>query len=600
MISKLKSYQEYLFLGGCFALALAIVLTTLMAQKSLRDYTELLQEELAARLMQTAGRAAHLFSHEELESLKKPEDAAKELYAKKRGELIQFGNENSVKFVYFLRYLDGELQYIIDNDQDPTSQVTLGQVTPPDDYVHHAFNGKRVATRIGVYAGVWDGLMSAYAPVFGPSGEVVAVAGVDIADQALITASRNIRSINRLMSVELVTVLLAVLFLVLFYRHRAKGFQSAYQAKTQFISMMSHEIRTPMNAIIGISEILTNDKELSESAVSYVNDIKQAGGALLNIINDILDLSKLELGRMKLTEVDFSLEEFLGNIRAMASFLAKDKQLAFNNQTQGTLPDYLYGDDVRLRQILINIIGNAIKFTSKGSVTLKTIAWDNRLVFEVTDTGLGIKTEDLPFLFEPFKQLDTTVNRHIKGTGLGLSISRHLLGLMGGAIEVESQYGQGSTFRITLPLILGAKPVDPEIPAAKLEFSSEVRALVVDDNDMNLVVAKGLLRIFKVKSETASSGFEALDKVTKNDFHLIFMDQMMPEMDGVETTAKIRALGGRFERLPIIALTANAMTGAKESLMEAGMDDFLSKPIQRQELAAILARWVPVGEKLYA
>ncbi|MDR0549798.1 MAG: response regulator [Deltaproteobacteria bacterium] len=596
---KLRPHWERLFLAACFALALGMVVTTILAQRSLSDYTVLLQRNLADRLKYTAGRATRLMPQEVLEKLKTPKDAESELFAQKRQELIQFALENSVKFVYFLRYVDGKLQYVMDNDLDPTTQVSLGQETEPDGYVHKAFAGQREATDFGIYAGVWDGLMSAYAPIFGSQGEVIAVAGVDINDQAIVLASRNVRQINRLMFVELATVLAAVVVLVVFYRYRAKDFQSAYQAKTQFISMMSHEIRTPMNAIIGISEILASDKELSESALSYVMDIKMAGDALLNIINDILDLSKLELGRMNLTMVDFNLNEFIGNIRSMASYLAEGKNLTFNYESKGSWPAYVKCDDVRLRQILINIIGNAIKFTPTGSVTLRLIGQESRLAFEVEDTGIGIKNEDLPFLFEPFKQLEATRNRHIKGTGLGLSISRHLLNLMGGAIEVESQYGQGSLFRVIVPKVEGQKPVQEENLALKLEFDPKVKVLVVDDNDMNLVVASGLLRIFKVKSDTASSGQEALDKVVKNDYHLVFMDQMMPEMDGVETTAHIRAMGGRFQRLPIIALTANAMTGTKESLMRAGMDDFLSKPIQRQELAAILARWVPVGEKLY-
>jgi signal transduction histidine kinase/AmiR/NasT family two-component response regulator len=591
----LKPYLEKLFLAACFALALGIVITTLLAQNSLDDYTVLLQADLAARLKQTAGRATQLMTEEELDRLREPEDAQSELFTIKRRQLIAFAHENNVKFVYFLRKVGDELCYIIDNDLDPKSMVTLGQVTEPDNFVHLAFLGERVATNFGVYAGVWDGLMSAYAPIRGVDGKVLAVAGVDIADEAMISASRNIKGVNRLMFVELATVLLAVFFLIVFYRRQAKDFQSAYQAKTQFISMMSHEIRTPMNAIIGMSEILASDKELSKPALKYVSDIKLAGNALLNIINDILDLSKLELGRMKLTEVDYNFNEFIGSIRVIGDYLAEDKNLSFIYESEGTWPEYVFGDDVRLRQILLNIIGNAIKFTTKGSVTLRVIGQESRLVFEVIDTGIGIKNEDLPFLFEPFKQLDLAKNRHIKGTGLGLSISRQLLSLMDGLIEVESYYGHGSKFRISAPLVLGQKPASQNMPA-KLDFTHEVKVLVVDDNNMNLMVASGLLKIFKIKSDTASSGREAIDKVLSNEYHLVFMDQMMPEMDGVETTTRIRAMGARFKRLPIIALTANAMSGARESLIEAGMDDFLSKPIQRQELASILARWVPEGE----
>ncbi|MDR1086622.1 MAG: response regulator [Deltaproteobacteria bacterium] len=594
---NLGPYQEKLFLLACLVLALGIVITTVQAQKSLNDYTELLQKDLAVRLKYTASRAVHLMTSEELAGLKTSEDMKGELYDRKRRELMEFGRENNIQFVYFVRYEGPELQYIIDNDLDPSTRVKLGQATEPDSYVHLAFAGQNVATDMGTYAGIWDGLMSAYAPVFDEDKNVVAVAGVDISDRAMIAASRNIRNINRLIFVELSMVLAAVIFLVIFYRHRAQGYLTAYQAKTQFISMMSHEIRTPMNAVIGMSEILASDKELTQAAQVYVHDIKMAGNALLNIINDILDLSKLELGRMKLTEVDFSLGEFIGNIKSMANYLAADKGLEFVYEVKGDPPAYLKGDDVRLRQILINVIGNAIKFTARGSITLRLTADDKTLKFEVADTGIGIKSEDIPFLFEPFKQLDTAKNRHIKGTGLGLSISRYLLGLMGGTIEAKSQYGRGSNFIIIVPRTEGKKPAVQEGADGRIEFGYEVCALVVDDNEMNLLVAAGLLKIYKIKSETVLSGKEALEKVAENDYHLVFMDQMMPEMDGLECTAKIRAMGEKYKKLPIIALTANAMTGAREALMEAGMNDFLSKPIQRQELAAILAKWVPEGRK---
>jgi signal transduction histidine kinase/ActR/RegA family two-component response regulator len=593
----LRSIIEKMVLAFCCALAAGMIVTTVLVRLSLQDYTILLQKDLADRLMQTAGRATSLLTEEDLAALKGPEDMNGELFQRKRQEFIEFAEDNSVKFVYFLRYIGDQLQFVIDNDLDPETMVSLGQVTDPDSYVYAAFAGRRTATDMGTYAGVWDGLMSAYAPVFGANGQVVAVACVDISDEAMITAGRNTRYISGLMLAEMCTVIFAVAVLLVVYRRRARSFQEAYQSRTEFISMMSHEIRTPMNAIIGISEILTNDEHLSPSAKSYIRDIKTAGDALLNIINDILDLSKLEMGKMQLLSVDYNFHEFLDNIQSIANYLARDKGLNFKYKIQGLLPNYQKGDDVRLRQILLNIIGNAIKFTIKGSVTLRVKAEEKNIIFEIVDTGIGIKEEDLPHLFEPFKQLDEAHNRHIKGTGLGMSISRYLANLMGGAISAESVYGQGSLFRLVIPRIEGQKPVEALSPDNEPAMGKDVKVLVVDDNALNLTVASGLLRIHKIKSDTASSGFEALQMLADNDYHLVFMDQMMPEMDGLETTARIRALGGRYKELPIIALTANAMLGTRELLIKAGMNDFLSKPIKRQELAAILAKWVPEGEK---
>jgi CheY-like chemotaxis protein len=353
-----------------------------------------------------------------------------------------------------------------------------------------------------------------------------------------------------------------------------------------------------MNAIIGISEILLSDPSLALSPRRYVADIKTAGTALLSIINDILDLSKLELGKMALTTVDFSLKNLLANLKTMTGFLVADKNINVSFVIPPDLPDYLKGDDVRLRQVLLNIIANAIKFTNSGSVTIKASSDDKTIVFEVADTGIGIKSEDLPFLFEAFSQLDATKNRHIKGTGLGLAVSKYLVELMGGTITVESVYGEGSVFQVSLPRVDGVKPKPVKKFKSSLDFGGDVKVLVVDDNELNLTVASGLLRIHGIKSDMAASGSKALEMVASTPYHLIFMDQMMPEMDGLETTAKIRALGGRLKEIPIIALTANAMAGARESLISAGMNDFLAKPIQRDELSAILSKWVPIGQRL--
>ncbi|MDR1487509.1 MAG: response regulator [Deltaproteobacteria bacterium] len=598
MNNKLASISEILLLGVFSLLAIGVVITTIQAQNSMEIYTSLMQHDISSRLKLTSKHAARLMSLEDLENLKNPQDMETELWEIKRKLLMDFAEEYNIQFVYFLRKIDDRLYYIIDNDLDPETQVTIGMETEADGYVAGAFAGDTVATDMGNYAGIWDGLMSAYTPIFNEAGEVVAVAGVDISDASMISAGEHARSVNRLLTVELATVLSAVLFLVIVYRRRAKGFQSAYQSKTQFLSMMSHEIRTPMNAIIGISEILITDKTLSEGAKSYVNDIKTAGTALLSIINDILDLSKLELGKMTLLEVDFSLLRLTDSVMSMAKFLAGDKGLTIKEEKIGDLPAYLKGDDVRIRQVLLNIIGNAVKFTAKGSIILKVWADEKSVYFEISDTGIGIESKDLLHLFEPFKQLDSAKNRHIKGTGLGLSISKYLIELMSGSIEVESVYGEGSAFRVIIPRVEGKKPVQVGVAAEGVNFGGSVLALVVDDNELNLTVASGLLRLHGIKCDKASSGKKALELLREKKYQLVFMDQMMPEMDGVETTAHIRAMGGRMNDIPIIALTANAMSGARETLMAAGMNDFLAKPIQRQELTSILSKWVPVGEKL--
>ncbi|MDR3204593.1 MAG: response regulator [Deltaproteobacteria bacterium] len=598
MKSNISDILEKIFVVLFLLLAAAVLYTTFKSHVYIENYAALMKDDIGSRLKLAASHAAALMTENDLDQLKSPEDMESELWASKRAILINFAKEYNVQFVYFLRYVGEELQYIIDNDQDPASQVTLGQITDPDGYVHIAFAGKTVSTDMGQYAGIWDGLMSAYSPVLDSRGQVIAVAGVDIADSAMIAAGSHAKNVNRMMIAELGAVICAVILLLIITKRRARGYMTAYQAKTQFLSMMSHEIRTPMNAIIGISEILGKDAQLSETAKNYVEDIKTAGSALLTIINDILDLSKLELGKMSLAPTDFSLGKMIKDVLETSKFLTGEKNIVINYESQGDLPRYLYGDDVRLRQVLLNIMSNAIKFTSHGSVSLKVTSENEQIIFEVIDTGVGIKEEDMSHLFESFKQLDTLKNRHIKGTGLGLAISKFLVELMGGKITVQSVYGQGSAFRLTIPKVEGKKPKVVDSETRLLNFGQSVTALVVDDNNLNLTVASGLLRLHGIKSEKASSGREALNKVNYSTYQLIFMDQMMPEMDGLETTAAIRAMGGYFQDIPIIALTANAMIGAKESLLAAGMNDFLAKPIKNNELAAILAKWVPVGLKI--
>ena len=374
---------------------------------------------------------------------------------------------------------------------------------------------------------------------------------------------------------------------------------AASQAKNQFLASMSHEIRTPMNAILGISEILLHNGTLNPQEQKYIEDIKCSADALLTIINDVLDISKLEFGKLSLEEKDFDFKKFLENILSIGEHLAAPNTLKFHYKEVGNLPRYLRGDDIRLRQILLNILSNACKYTKQGSVTFSVFADNASLRFVVADTGMGIKKEDLTFLFDPFRRFDATQNRTVQGSGLGLSICQKLVELMDGSIEVESEYNWGTTFTTTIPLKLGDKPVENNTgEAVRVAYTSDVRILIVDDNEINLTVAEGLLTdIFGITCELASSGNEALQKVHETDYSIIFMDQMMPEMDGLETTSHIRAMGGKFANVPIISLTANAIKGTRELMLASGIDDYLTKPINIDELAAVLNRWIPDAMK---
>ncbi len=373
--------------------------------------------------------------------------------------------------------------------------------------------------------------------------------------------------------------------------------EEAARAKSDFLANMSHEIRTPMNAIIGITEILLHGGDLGESQRKYVGDIKQSADSLLAIINDILDISKLEVGKMSLAPTTFDFGLFLENIRSLAAYLAGEKGLAFAYETDGELPAFLLADDLRLRQVIVNLLANAVKFTPAGKVTLRVGVPGTTLRFDIQDTGIGIRPEDQASLFQPFRQVDSTRNRRIKGTGLGLSIAKNIVGLMGGCISLVSEYGQGSTFSVVIPKIAGESGgLATSGAPSRYVYADTVRILVVDDNEINLSVAAGLLKtLHGLDSDLALSGAEALEKVAAGRYDLIFMDHMMPDLDGVETAARIRRMEGWRKTVPIIALTANTAAGAREMLLASGMTDFLAKPIQKAELERVLAIWIPAG-----
>ncbi|MCL1975410.1 MAG: ATP-binding protein [Firmicutes bacterium] len=370
--------------------------------------------------------------------------------------------------------------------------------------------------------------------------------------------------------------------------------QAANEAKSQFLANMSHEIRTPMNAVLGMAELLLQET-LNKRQYRYVQDIKTSAVSLLNIINDILDVSKIQAGKLKLVPVHYDFGQMIDNIGSMAQFLVEDRGIAFKMLIPQQAHVCLYGDDVRLRQVLLNLLSNAIKFTVNGHVQLAVNFGENTLELTVSDTGIGIPPESIPKLFNDFEQADILKNRSTKGTGLGLSISKALVEMMGGYIDVESEYGRGSAFTVNIPFILGdpalIHSVDTNVIAI---YAPEAKVLVVDDNSTNLNVACGLLELYSIKVDTAVSGKQGIDKMLQNKYDLVFMDHRMPGLSGVDTTKVIRELG---INIPIIALTASAIEGAKEKMLESGMNDYLWKPIIKAELQRILKKWLP-AEKL--
>ncbi|MCR5090985.1 MAG: DegV family EDD domain-containing protein [Oscillospiraceae bacterium] len=393
-------------------------------------------------------------------------------------------------------------------------------------------------------------------------------------------------------------------------RKQAKEIAELNTAQNRFFSSMSHEIRTPINTIIGLNEMILREN-VSDEVREDAENIQSASKMLLQVINDILDMSKFESGQMELAPASYRTGDMLSEVVGMFWNRAKEKNLEFRVDVAPDIPEELYGDEVRIKQILINVINNAIKYTSEGSVALQIQCErreDNavRVIYTVSDTGVGIKKESLPYLFTAFKRVDEEKNRHIEGTGLGLSIVKNLVDLMGGTISVNSVYTKGSTFVIELPqTVVSDRPIG-EIGSGERHIMGEhdayhqsfeapgAKVLVVDDTAANLLVVKKLLRDTKVQLTTAGSGREALEKTLDTAFHVILMDHMMPEMDGIECLHRIRTqTGGVCGGAKIIALTANAGGDLKAMYAKEGFDGYLIKPVSGRDLERELYHALP-------
>lgn len=384
--------------------------------------------------------------------------------------------------------------------------------------------------------------------------------------------------------------------------------EASNRSKSIFLSNMSHEIRTPINAILGLDTMILRESK-EEDIRNYALDIRNSGQTLLSLINDILDLSKIESGKMELVEGEYDFASVIHDVMNMISIKAEQKHLALNLKLDENLPSRLYGDDVRIRQILINIMNNAVKYTEEGSVTLSISGEKNEqevlLHFSVKDTGIGIKEEDMHKLFGKYDRIEEKRNKNIEGTGLGMSITAAFLALMNSELKVNSVYGKGSEFYFDIKQkILNAEPIGElesritnkiDEKDLKLSFTApDAHILVVDDNAMNRKVFMGLLKKTKLKIDEAESGKECINLCRNNKYDIVFLDHMMPEMDGVETLKHMKGLEEFVNAdTPMIVLTANAISGAKEEYLKAGFNDYLTKPINPEKLEKMIVRYLP-------
>ena len=553
--------------------------------------------------------------------------------------LTIFRDNVELEYVYCIKE-DTPGNFIFIMDTDPVSPASYGDSVEYTEALAQAGRGTASVDEVP-YTDQWGSFYSAYSPVFDSTGKVV---GIVVADFSSDWFDGQLASQTRSMVLGYAVILLFSLlfagvlsFLIVKPYVKAQGelleekvrAESASNAKSDFLANMSHEIRTPINAVLGMNEMIIREdnraldvaesdpmlvQEALENINVYAGDVKKAGHNLLAIVNDILDFSKIEAGRMELAEAPYQLSSLINDINNMIMFKAQDKGLVFNVEADPSLPDELLGDEVRVRQILTNLLNNAVKYTEKGSVILKLRGKkqdENTLILTIVvwDTGIGIKPEDKEQLFNKFERLEMDRNSTVEGTGLGLAITHNLIELMGGNIEVESEYGKGSIFTVNIPqkIVSGSTLGDLQTrlkdnapgnrPYKESFRAPDATILIVDDTRINLTVAVNLLKNTKMKIDTATSGEEAVNMASKTRYDVIFMDQRMPGMNGTEAFHKIRETeNGASKDVPVICLTADAVIGAKERYLSEGFSDYLTKPIDNFALEKLLMKYLPDGK----
>jgi signal transduction histidine kinase/CheY-like chemotaxis protein len=723
--------KNFMFISYSFAF-IVICIVTGYANLYITATMRTMVHNIRHRLMSASKLAAKLVTAEELEQYQTVADMKLPSYQELRKKLRDFADEMDVLYVYYERPVGNKMQYIIDNDFNEETRVGLD--TRPYDYSSNQEwmlqvlkDGQTACSEFRQYMDDWEGVMFANSPIFDKDGKVVAVAGVDMDDTPIVRGWRMIYILTISQIVIVIMVFIYSLIGLLNSKKEALKANAANVAKSNFLSQMSHEIRTPLNAIMGMGELALYSDTMSKIH-EYLKGIKQAGQNLLLLIDDILDFSKIETGSLEIVPAPYYLASLLDDIINIIQIRKGDKPILFTVDIDPNLPARLLGDEVRVRQILFNLLSNAAKFTNQGMIELKVSAGDRTeekedlpIVIKVTDTGIGIKEEDMDSLFKSFVRLDMVINKSIEGSGLGLSITRSVCQAMGGSVMASSVYGKGSVFTAVVPqsrvdidrlavvdnpkvkvvllydhrpeylkslaetmrnlwvIVVTAESADvfleklsdggfsyafisePTLEKARavikenslntvLVLLQEIgkvaaaenvmvlsmpayavpvanvlngkgiiqqemkdtgasfvapsaRFLVVDDIQPNLVVAEGLLTPYKSRVDLCSSGARALELVKLQRYDIVFMDHMMPEMDGIETVRRIRQWekdDGKEEagRLRIVALTANAISGMKEMFLNEGFDDFLSKPIETLRLREILKKWLPPEKQI--
>ncbi len=568
------------------------------------------------------------------------EDVGSDVYNEIYRNLAVFRDNVEMEYIYSTKEIsDGE--FVFTMDLDKYTPASYGDPVEYTEALARAGDGEAAVDEIP-YDDQWGTFYSAYSPVFDSNGNIAGVIGVDFSAEWFddqLSSQTRVTVITHLI-ILLISVLVAAVLLLgtvkPFVRMQGQllqekiSAQSANRAKSDFLANMSHEIRTPINAILGMNEMIQREsrkscrtsteddgsvREAMKKIIGFADDIESAGNNLLAIINDILDFSKIDSGRMDLVEKPYNVSSLISGIGNMVMVRARDKGLDLVIDADPLLPDELCGDETRVRQVLTNLMNNAVKYTDRGSVTMmlggeKKDDGTYMLEAVIRDTGIGIKQEDIDKLFGRFSRLEMERNSTVEGTGLGLAITRRLLELMHGEITVDSVYGKGSVFTVRIPQKLVAKTSDEDATGevqkntATQTFEEResfvaptARVLAVDDTKTNLTVVTYFLKDTQIIVDTATSGAQAVEKSAQTHYDLILMDQRMPGMSGTEALHKIRTTAdGASCDSPVICLTADAVAGARERYLAEGFSDYISKPVSGYTLETIIMKHLPADK----
>jgi signal transduction histidine kinase/CheY-like chemotaxis protein len=620
-----KRHAGKLYLILCIALACAVVLfATLVYASTARQ----LKEQMGNKCLGIASSIAMMIEQDPaafqdfLDTLDIETDYYKTTQA--IVEETRWENPDSIAFLYVERRVsDTDMEHLFANTIPNT-----------DHYAVAGLRNPLTPTRILAYetqkpvvgdwvTTEWGTLMSAYYPIFNrETGEFMAIVGCDVSDEQY----RAVMNPLLIMLSAGAALIIALMVFVLVRLNRENRLleelnevaESAANAKSNFLANMSHEMRTPLNAIIGFSELSLSSGELADDSATNIAKVYNSGVTLLGLVNDILDLSKIEAGRFEVVPTNYDLPSLINDTVNLNIMRIGEKPIIFDLEVDGNLFSTLYGDELRIKQVFNNLLSNAFKYTQKGrvswSITAERDGDDVWLVSEISDSGIGIKPEDISKLFKDYNQVDVQANHAVEGTGLGLAITKNLVQMMDGTISVESTYGEGTTFNVRLRQgFVSEVPIGEEVAKNLKNFQyfdekrmrSEklirvhlpyARVLIVDDVPVNLDVARGMMQPYQMQIDCATSGEDAIEMIQNEEvrYNAIFMDHMMPGMDGIEATRIIREeIGTDYAKsIPIIALTANAIAGNEEIFLGKGFQAFLSKPIDIQRMDQVIRKWV--------